>query len=160
MANQYDDFDTEDDENETQGDNAPAGLRKALKREQREKQKLADELAEVRKWQRERSLKDVLDAEGVNAKIAGLIPPNVTTPDEVKAWLFEYGDVFGAKPAVATVVENDPEVESLARINQSINSAQAAPSKMEDLRNAVAGAKTRADLDALTGNLVADGRRN
>lgn len=161
MANQYNDFDFEDDDDDNQGDNIPAGLRKALKREQREKAKLAEELAEMRKSLRERSLKDVLETEGVNPKIAKFIPSEIQTPEEVKAWLFEYNDVFNAlKPAaVEPTVVNDPELESMQRINRAINTAQAAPSKMEDLMGLVANAKSRADLDALTGNLASDGRR-
>ena len=160
MANQYDDFDYEDDENENTSDNAPAGLRKALKREQREKQKLAEQLADLQKSFRDRSLKEVLEAEGVNPKIAGFIPNNLSSPTEVKAWLDEYSDVFGGKPAAAADTAPDPEVEAISRMNQAINSAQAAPSKIEDLRNAVANAKSKAELDALTGNLASDGRRN
>jgi hypothetical protein len=160
MANQYDDFDLEDDDNENTPE-VPAGLRKALKREQREKQKLAEELAEMRKQFRERSLKDVLESEGVNPKIAKFIPSEIQTPDEVKAWLFEYNDVFNAlkSAAVEPVEVHDPDIESYQRVNRAVNTAQNAPSKMEDLMGLVNGAKTREDLDALTGNLSSNGRR-
>ena len=54
MANQYNDFEFEDDDDDQNTPEIPAGLRKALKREQREKQKLAEELAEMKRSLRER----------------------------------------------------------------------------------------------------------
>lgn len=159
MANQYNDFDDiEDDDNEQQ-DNGPANLRKALKRAEREKQKMADELAEIRRDLRTRSLKEVLESEGVNPKIAKLMPSEVQTPEEVKAWLADYSDVFGApKPAATGQEADDVDVASHGRMQQAINTAQSS-SKMEDLAALVANAKSRDDLDALTGNLSFNGRR-
>jgi hypothetical protein len=158
MANQYDDFD--DDDEQTPDQNGPANLRKALKRAEKEREALRTELNEFRAERRVQSVKSVLEAEGINPKIAGLMPTSIDTPEAVKAWLTEYGDVFGAvkPPVVEPEVQDNPEALARDRMNNAINTAQGS-SKDADLRSLVDGAKTRADLDALTGNLSSGPRR-
>ena len=70
MANQYDDddFDLED---EAQPDpNGPANLRKALRRAEKEKKELAEQLSKIQSDLRERSVKEVLESKGVPSKVA------------------------------------------------------------------------------------------
>ena len=157
MANQFDDFD--DDDEQTQDQNGPANLRKALKRAEKEREALKAELDQFRAERRVQSVKSVLEAEGINPKIAGLLPPSIETPDAVKAWLVEYGDVFGsAKPPEVLPDENAQDAAAQERMSRAINSAQPS-SKEADLRSLIDGAKTRADLDALTGAIPSNGRR-
>lgn len=158
MANQYDDF--EDDDEATPDQNGPANLRKALKRAEKDREALKAELETFRAERRVQSVKSVLEAEGINPKIAGLLPPSIDTPEAVKAWLVEYGDVFGkaAPPAETPDEQVDPNIVAQQRMAQAIATAQGS-SKEADLRSLVDGAKTRADLDALTGNISSGTRR-
>ena len=94
MANQYE---YEDDYEEQ--DNGPAELRKALKKAQKEREAIEAELNKLRSDMRSRSVKDVLASKGVPDKLAKLIPSDVDTPEQIDAWLNEYSDVFGLKPA-------------------------------------------------------------
>ena len=156
------DFDWDDDDSfeDAQGEStAMKELRKAYREMKKQNKELQESLNGMKTSVRERSVKDVLASKGLPEKISKFIPEDVTSAEEVEAWVAEYGDVFGAKPTATETQEHDPQVDSFNRMSQAINTAQAAPAKIEDLRNAVANAKTRAELDALTGNLVSDGRR-
>jgi len=70
MANQYED-DEDDFVNEyAESDNGPANLRKALKRAEKEKKELSDQLAQIQSDLRSRSVKEVLANKGVPEKVA------------------------------------------------------------------------------------------
>lgn len=152
MANQYDDF--EDDDFEAENNNGPAELRRALKRAEKERKELEKQLNEIRAAQREQSVKSVLESKGVNAKIAKFIPSDVSTPDQVEAWITEYSDVFNIQTAETPQEEStpDPRVMEMARMNNAVRGAKQEISTPEDLARAVANATSRAELDALTGN--------
>ena len=152
MANQFDDF--EDDDFEAETSNGPAELRKALKRAEKERKELEKQLNEIRAAQREQSVKSVLESKGVNAKIAKFIPSDVSTPDQVEAWLNEYSDVFGTAAPKSEEIEEaiDPRALDMARLSAAVNNAQQAPAKIEDQLKALQGVTSKAELDALTGN--------
>jgi hypothetical protein len=115
-----DDLDFEDDG--SQGD--IPDLRKAHRALKRQYKELQEQFQQVQKQSRERSVKDVLSAKGLNEKIAAFIPDNVTSPEDVAAWIDEYGDVFGAAPAQPTRDDpadtgHDPSLDGLGRIASS-----------------------------------------
>lgn len=150
MADQFDDYDDDDMQ-----DDGPANLRKALKRAERERKALQDELNQFKAAQREQSIKSLLESQGVNAKIAKFIPSDVSTPEQVKMWLDEYADVFGgasSKPAAQETVENDPRAAAQERMNRAIGSAQSSPGRDEDLLKKVQAATSLSELNELTGN--------
>ena len=102
MANQYeDDEDDFDATEETQNADGPANLRKALKRAEKEKKDLAEQLAKIQSDLRSRSVKEVLASKGVSDKIAKFIPGDIETHEQVDAWLTENADVFGFQKAEA-----------------------------------------------------------
>lgn len=152
MANQYDDF--EDDDFEAENNNGPAELRKALKRAEKERKELEKQLNEIKTAQREQSVKSVLESKGISAKIAKFIPSDVSTPDQVEAWISEYSDVFNISTAETPQEDStpDPRAMELARMNNAVRNAKQEISNPEDLARAVANVKSRAELDELTGN--------
>lgn len=160
MANQYEDDDDFDFEETPKSDNGPADLRKALEREKREKKKLAEELAAIQQDLRSRSVKEVLATKGVPDKVAKFIPGDVSTPEQIDAWLAEHADVFGfAKPeeTVQADEETQANIRSYQRMNAAVQNA-ATPTRDQDIAAKLAAdGLTKADLDALTGN--ASGRR-
>jgi len=152
MANQYED-DEDDLDTETSQQEAPANLRKALKRAEKEKKDLAEQLASIQADLRSRSVKDVLATKGVPDKVAKFIPADISTPEQVDAWLNENADVFGfSKPADAPADEEaKANIRSYDRINaatQNVNS----PTRDADLMAKLAGAKNIDELNAITGN--------
>jgi hypothetical protein len=155
MANQYED-DEDDFVNETaETDNGPANLRKALKRAEKEKKELADQLAQIQSDLRSRSVKEVLANKGVPEKVAKFIPGDISTPEAVDAWLSENADVFGFQLAgqepAPTSEETQANVAAYQRINAASQNANT-PTRDQDLAAKIAGAKTVEELNALTGS--------
>jgi len=153
MANQYEDDDFDDVE-ETQDANGPANLRKALKRAEKEKKDLAEQLAVIQSDLRSRSVKDVLATKGVPDKVAKFIPGDISTPEQIDAWLSENADVFGftkAEEAAQADEETKANVAAYQRINAATQNANT-PSRDADLMSKIAGAKSIDELNALTGN--------
>jgi len=89
-----------------ENDNGPAELRKALKKEKTERENLDKELATLRAESRARSVKDVLESKGVPNKVAKFIPADVTTSEQIDAWLTENAEVFNL-----TVVQSEAKTE-------------------------------------------------
>ena len=152
MANQYED-DEDDFVNEAESDNGPANLRKALKRAEKEKKELSDQLAQIQSDLRSRSVKDVLANKGVPEKVAKFIPGDISTPEAVDAWLAENADVFGFQLAGGSAPQSDETKANVAayqRINAATQNASTPPREQE-IAAKIAGAKTVEELNALTG---------
>lgn len=149
MANQYDD---EDDDLDTveETDKGPANLRKALKRAEKEKKELAEQLASIQADLRSRSVKEVLASKGVPDKIAKFIPSDVTAPEQIDAWLNEHSDVFGfSKPQDAPADEEKQETKAnYQRINAATQNANT-PVRDADLIAKVSGTNSKEELDML-----------
>jgi hypothetical protein len=94
----------------------------------------------------------VLQAKGLNPKIAAFIPQDIDTSEEaINNWVNEYGDVFGIQtPSEEKPVQKNSEIAAQARINNLVATGTA-PDVDEDAFAKIAGAKTREDLDALLG---------
>jgi hypothetical protein len=153
MANQYEDDDFDDIE-DTQDANGPANLRKALKRAEKEKKEMAEQLAAIQSDLRSRSVKEVLAQKGVPDKVAKFIPGDVSTPEQIDAWLSDNADVFGfakTEEAAQASEETQAQVASYQRINAATQNATT-PSRETDLAAKLAGAKTLDELNAITGN--------
>ena len=152
MANQYED-DEDDLEVDTSQNEAPANLRKALKRAEKEKKDLAEQLASIHADLRSRNVKDVLATKGVPDKVAKFIPADVSTPEQVDAWLEENSDVFGFSRSEADAPadeEKQANIRSYDRINaatQNVNS----PTRDADLLAKLNGATSIQELNAVTG---------
>jgi len=147
MANQYDDDDFDDEV----VDNGPANLRKALKKAERERNALQEQLDSVKSNLRQRSVKDVLETKGVNPKIAAFIPSDLDAPEQIAAWLDEYSDVFGfaqAQSETTEITENDAAIQ---RIESATNSA-VTPGRDADLFNKIASATTKEELAQIMGH--------
>ncbi len=91
--NEYDDeFDDFGDE----GTDVVKQLRKVNRTLEKRAKELEQELKGLQSQTRQRTVKDVLQAKGINPKIAAFIPQDIdTSEDAINGWLSEYGDVFG-----------------------------------------------------------------
>lgn len=148
MATNYE-YDDEDDDTST---DVVAQLRKVNRSLEKRAKELEQELNGLKTQTRQRTVKDVLQAKGLNPKIATFIPQDIETSEEaISQWVNEYGDVFGVqtqseeKPA-----ERSPDIKAQARINNIVNTGSA-PDIDEDAYAKIAGAKTKEDLDILLG---------
>ena len=148
MATNY--YDDEED-NDTTTD-VVGQLRKVNRALEKRAKELEQELSGLKTQTRQRTVKDVLQAKGLNPKIAAFIPQDIdSSEEEIVKWVNEYGDVFGIQtPSEEKPAEKSPEVKAQARINNLVSSGTA-PDIDEDAFAKIAGAKTREDLDALLG---------
>lgn len=144
MPNQYDEY---DDDSFDEG--GPANLRKALKKAEKQRKELEDQLQMLQSSMRERSVKDVLEAKGVNSKIAAFIPKDINAPEAIAAWLDEYADVFGfANQQQSAEPEISEDARTAMRIDGTVTTASS-PGRDEDLMSRVKSATTREELDNL-----------
>jgi hypothetical protein len=146
MANQYED---DYDDFDTSEESGPANLRKALKKAEKQRKDLEEQLAQVQSSLRERSVKDVLETKGVNAKIAAFIPKDITAPEQIAAWLDEYSDVFAGQQVQQS---KEPQLTQDAIQDQRINNATASasnPGRDEDLMSKVKNVANKEELDML-----------
>ena len=148
MATNYE-YDDEDDDTTT---DVVGQLRKVNRALEKRAKELEQELSGLKTQTRQRTVKDVLQAKGLNPKIAVFIPQDIDVSEEAIAqWVNEYGDVFGIQtPSEEKPAAKSPEVMAQARIN-NIAATGTAPDVDEDAFAKIAAAKTREDLDALLG---------
>ena len=76
----------------------------------------------------------------MDARVARFIPNDISEPDDVKSWLSENGDLFGA-----TSVEAQPDVDAAARMANMTETA--APADAGDIFAKMAGASTEEELN-------------
>lgn len=149
MATNYE-YDDEDDE--TTQDGGINQLRKVNRALEKRAKELEQELLGLKSQTRQRTVKDVLQAKGLNPKIAAFVPADLDTSEEaINNWINEYGDVFGAvTQAENQPTQQSPDVTAQARINNMVATGQA-PSLDQDSMSRVMQAKSRDELDALLG---------
>jgi hypothetical protein len=147
MATNY--YDDEDDDTTT---DVVGQLRKVNRALEKRAKELEQELDGLKSQTRQRTVKDVLQAKGLNPKIAAFIPQDIDTSEEaINQWVNEYGDVFGIQtPSEEKPAQKSPDVLAQARINNMVATGTA-PDIDEDAFAKIASAKTKEDLDALLG---------
>jgi len=147
MATNY--YDDEDDDTTT---DVVGQLRKVNRALEKRAKELEQELSGLKSQTRQRTVKDVLQAKGLNPKIAAFIPQDIDSSEEaITTWVNEYGDVFGIQtPSEEKPVQKNSEIAAQARINNLVATGSA-PDVDEDAFAKIASAKTREDLDALLG---------
>ena len=146
-TNYYDD----DEDNDTTTD-VVGQLRKVNRTLEKRAKELEQELAGLKTQTRQRTVKDVLQAKGLNPKIAAFIPQDIDTSEEaINNWVNEYGDVFGIQaPTEEKPAEKSPEIQAQARINNMVATGTS-PDIDEDAFAKIASAKSKEDLDILLG---------
>ena len=157
MADNYD-WEDDDDDFETPskgGTDVLKELRKANRAKEKQLKELQDQLSQMQSSVRERSVKDVLESKGLNSKIAAFIPKEITSADDVAAWVDQYGDVFGAAPAVdsseaeSSPAQFNPELAALNRIAQAQSSGQPFSSDPTQIAAQIASASSIEELNML-----------
>lgn len=152
---EYDWEDDDLDSNDGSGSNAMKDLRKAYKTAQKQNKELADQLAEMQKQIRTRSVKDVLASKGLPEKISAFIPETATTSEEVEAWVAEYGDIFGVAPAQQSSDGGsepkpvDPSLQALGRISATQQSGQPFSMDSDQIASRISGASSIEELNTI-----------
>jgi hypothetical protein len=144
-----DDFDFED-----QPQDVVKQLRKVNRTLEKRLKELEQEATTLKTQTRQRTVKDVLTAKGINPKVAAFVPQDLDASEEaVTNWLNEYGDVFGVKSdeeSESKSTSNNPALQAQARINDVISTGTP-PGVDEDIVAKMANVKNAAELNALLG---------
>ena len=148
-------WDDEDDDLDTdfgnEGGDLVKKLRKAKRADEKRIKELTEQLETLSKAQRERTVKEVLEKKGVNAKAARLILKDIDEVNEetVNNWLDDNADLFGIKvdakdtPAVSEVDK------ATLRQQDVLTQGAVTPDRAEDINMRIDNAESADDLIAL-----------
>jgi hypothetical protein len=146
-------FDYEDDDEDitttsNDGNDLVKQLRKANKQKDKELADLKAQFGDISKAQRERAIKDVLEARGVNSKIAKFIPSDIDpTEESLSKWLDDNGDVFGFQATESNQNTVDPvQAAAYKRMNNATEQAQT-PDASDDILRKLMSANSKEELD-------------
>lgn len=152
MATNYDEDDDFDFEDGPQ--DVVKQLRKVNRTLEKRLKELEQEATSLKTQTRQRTVKDVLTAKGINPKVAAFIPQDLDASEEaVTNWLNEYGDVFGLKSGEESESKPTPNNQALQtqqRINDVVSTGTP-PGVDEDMYAKMANVKNAAELNALLG---------
>jgi predicted RNase H-like nuclease (RuvC/YqgF family) len=128
-------------------------LRKVNRTLEKRLKELEDEATTLKTQTRQRTVKDVLTAKGINPKVAAFIPQDIEISEEaVSNWLNEYGDVFGVKQESqeSESPTQNPGLQAQRRINDVVSTGTP-PGVDEDAMAKILNAKSASELSALLG---------
>ncbi len=152
MATNYDEDDDFDFEDGPQ--DVVKQLRKVNRTLEKRLKELEQEATSLKTQTRQRTVKDVLTAKGINPKVAAFIPQDLDASEEaVTNWLNEHGDVFGLKSGEESESKPTPNNQALQaqqRINDVVSTGTP-PGVDEDMYAKMANVKNAAELNALLG---------
>lgn len=155
MATNFE-YDDDDDFMEESGD-VVKQLRKVNRTLEKRLKELEAEASNLKTAQRQRTVKDVLSAKGVNPKVAAFIPQDIEpTEDAVSNWLNEYGDVFGVQTQTESANAQtavNPALQAQARINDVMANG-VPPTVDEDAMGKILNAKSASELNDILGITV------
>lgn len=127
-----DDLDTQDTASD--GSDLLKKLRKAKRADEKRIKELEEQLGNFTKVERERTVKEVLEKQGVNPKAARLALKDLdgdVTPDAVLNWLDDNGELFGYNPA-QEAPEQSADRQALRR-QDAITQGAVTPDRMDDI---------------------------
>lgn len=144
-------FDYEDDdetESTYDSNDLVKQLRKANKQKEKELAELKSQFDGLSKAQRERAIKDTLEARGVNSKIAKFIPSDIDpTEESLSKWLDDNGDVFGFQTTESNQNTVDPaQAAAYKRMNNATEQGQT-PDASDDILRKLMSANSKEELD-------------
>ena len=121
-------------------------LRKKIKADEKRIKELEEQLNGLTKVEKERSVKEVLEKQGVNPKAARLILKDLEDVSEetVANWLEDNGDLFGFVKQ-----EETPEVDgnrAELRKQNAVTQGAITPDRGEDMEMKIDGAQSAEEL--------------
>jgi predicted RNase H-like nuclease (RuvC/YqgF family) len=149
MATNYE-YDDEDDDFGNEPQDVVKQLRKVNRTLEKRLKELEQEATTLKVQTRQRTVKDVLSAKGINPKVAAFIPQDMDTTEEaVSEWLAEYGDVFGIQSTEET--QTKETASDAQRRIQNVMQTGTPPGVDEDALAKILNATSAADLSSILG---------
>jgi DNA-binding transcriptional regulator YbjK len=151
MSNNYWEDEDEDQDNDIplQGDDLVKKLRKAKRADEKRIKELTEQLENLSKVQRERTVKEVLEKKGVNLKAARLVLKDLDDVSEeaVNNWLTDNADLFG----INIPSQSNADDVSLAALRQQdiVTQGAVTPDREADFNSRIDNAQSAEELIAL-----------
>jgi len=148
------DYEDDDDDFTTESNNdLVKQLRKAAKQKDKELAELRSQFETLNKQSRERAIKDVLEARGVNGKVAKFIPQDLDpTEESLSKWLEDNADVFGFQVQDKSQPAVDPaQAAAYKKMNQAVDQGLT-PDSADDIMRKLLSANSREELDEVIRN--------
>ena len=149
------DYEDEDDNDsqESLSNDLVKQLRKANKQKEKELAELKAQFEGLSKAQRDRAIKDVLEARGVNKKISSFIPSDIDpTEESLSKWLDENADVFGIQAPETSKPAVDPaQAAAYKKMNNAVEQGLT-PDSTDDIMRKLMSANSREELDEVIRN--------
>mgnify|MGYP003337187177 CR=1 FL=1 len=150
--NDYEDDDFLEEETQPKENDLVKQLRKANKQKEKELAELKSQFENLSKSQRERAIKDVLEARGVNSKIAKFIPQDLDpTEESLSKWLTDNGDVFGIQQATPQSAVDPQQAAAYKKMNNAVD-AGLTPDSTDDLLKKILNTQSKEELDEVLRN--------
>jgi len=148
MSNNY--WDEEDEDQDTEvdltGDDLVKKLRKAKRADEKRIKELTEQLESFTKERRERTVKEVLEKKGINAKASRLILKDLddVTEESLDGWLQENGDLIGYQPQV----KDEQKEQNLAALRQQdvLTQSGVSPERADELAMKLDNAQSADEL--------------
>ena len=149
----YEDDDDNDSTQESLSNDLVKQLRKANKQKEKELAELKSQFENLSKAQRDRAIKDVLEARGVNKKISSFIPSDIDpTEESLSKWLDENADVFGIQAPETSKPAVDPaQAAAYKKMNNAVEQGLT-PDSTDDIMRKLMSANSREELDEVIRN--------
>ena len=155
MSNNYwededEDFDTEVDTQDS-GNDLLKKLRKADRAKEKRIKELEAELGSFRKQNSERTVKEILEQEGVKPSLAKYVLKDLDTDisaDSVKNWLIQNAEDFGYEPNREASKISDVDRAEL-RNQDSLTEGALTPDRAQDLEMRIANAASQEELERI-----------
>ena len=153
LMSNYDYEDDDDDNTTVESNDLVKQLRKAAKQKDKELAELRSQFDTLNKQSRERAIKDVLEARGVNGKVAKFIPQDLDpTEESLSKWLEDNADVFGFQVQDKSQPAVDPaQAAAYKKMNQAVDQGLT-PDSTDDIMRKLLSANSREELDEVIRN--------
>ena len=149
----YEDDDDNDSTQESVSNDLVKQLRKANKQKEKELAELKAQFEGLSKAQRDRAIKDVLEARGVNKKISSFIPSDIDpTEESLSKWLDDNADVFGIQAPETSKPAVDPATAAAYKKMNNAVEQGLTPDSTDDIMRKLMSANSREELDEVIRN--------
>ena len=148
------DYEDDDDMDTTvsNNDDLVKQLRKQLKAKDKEMAEFKSQFENLSKAQRERAVKDVLEARGVNGKVAKFIPQDLDpTEESLSKWLEDNADVFGFQVEDKQPAVDPAQAAAYKKINNAVDQGLT-PDSTDDIMRKLLSADSKEALDEIIRN--------
>jgi hypothetical protein len=143
------DYEDDDFDTDSSGNDLVKQLRKATKQKDKELAEMKAQFETLNKAQRDRAIKDALASRGVNSKIAAFIPQDIDpTEESVSKWLEDYSDVFGIESNQTQAIPNVNPADAAAykRMTNTVETG-VSPEHNDNIMQKLMNANSREELD-------------